>query len=77
MRHPGVIKYIHLFENSGSVALVCEPVLPLNLIIGNLSEEEICLGFYSLVEAIRFLRLNKKGHFRVVDGVFASKNGII
>jgi hypothetical protein len=48
LKHKGILTCIRLFE-ANTIAFVTEPVMPISFAIEQLNEDEICLGFYSLI----------------------------
>ena len=55
LRHPAVLKYHALYEDSNEVYLITEPVIPLDMVIDTLDVNEIIAGLFNIVQALDFL----------------------
>ncbi|XP_071947220.1 protein-associating with the carboxyl-terminal domain of ezrin-like [Antedon mediterranea] len=55
LRHPTILKFFASCKNVEGTYLITEQVKPLDLVLENLSSEEICVGMYNIIEALSFL----------------------
>ena len=78
IRHPGLIHYLSSQDDKEGVTLVTEYVLPFKKIKEELSEDEICMGVYSLLEATLFLENAGLVHIYVNEGtIFFNPEGTL
>ncbi|XP_033119128.1 protein-associating with the carboxyl-terminal domain of ezrin-like [Anneissia japonica] len=55
LRHPTILKFFASCNNVEGTYLITEQVKPLDLVLENLSSEEICVGMFNVIEALSFL----------------------
>lgn len=71
LRHPGLLKYISSQTTKNGVCVVTEQVTPLSELISSLSEDEICLGIYSILKTLAFIHSSGLIHGDLrIDSVF-------
>ncbi|EDO34376.1 predicted protein [Nematostella vectensis] len=58
LRHPAILKYYSSHNGSDEVAMVTEPVEPLEHVLNDLAVDEIVAGIYNIVQALVFLHDN-------------------
>jgi hypothetical protein len=76
IRHPGLIKYTLSQEDDEGVTLVTQHLVPFKQIKEKLSEDEICMGIYSLLEAALFLESAELSHVYINEGsIFINPEG--
>uniref|UniRef100_A0A0B7B076 Protein kinase domain-containing protein n=1 Tax=Arion vulgaris TaxID=1028688 RepID=A0A0B7B076_9EUPU len=77
LRHPNIIRFIGCGQSSDGFWLATESVLPLFTFISDMSSQELCVGFFDLLQAIDFLH-SKLGmcHNNVcLPSIFVSTDG--
>ncbi|TPX35889.1 hypothetical protein SmJEL517_g01800 [Synchytrium microbalum] len=74
IRHPGIIKFISVQEESSDVVrIVTEPVLPLRMLLNTLSQEHVILGIRQIIETLEFLHSEKLCHNNLrLDSIYIS-----
>ncbi|CAJ0582548.1 unnamed protein product, partial [Mesorhabditis spiculigera] len=81
MRHPGILTYLESTELDGTVYLITEPCLPLNLYIeeNSFTEEQLlfgtCWGIYQVLNTLKFLHEANVSHERLSDSIYVTPAG--